>query len=134
MKVANSLLHIFLAVPDDWGTLRITTTNLLSQYAVSGRRTTLSCTVIVLPGLKPLPSLEWMGPNGTVVTDEGNQTIEVETRGRVTVLTLSFVPVITSDEGRYMCRANLSVPGIERQPPQLSTSFYLRVISKLIYQ
>ena len=122
---------ILLAVPDDWGTLRITT-NLSSRYAVSGRRTTLSCNVTVLPGLKLLPSLEWVGPNGTVVTDEGNQTIEVETQGRVTALSLSFVPVITSDEGRYMCRANLSVPGIERQPPLLFTSFYLHVISKLI--
>ena len=64
----------------------------------------------------------------------GNITVgEVETQGTISTLTLSFSPVLTSNGGKYECRAAISVSWMESQPPQLSALVNMPVISKSNY-
>ena len=85
-------------------------------------------------GMTLPPSVEWVGPDGTVLESEENVTIgEVETRGTISTFSLSFNPVLSSHGGHYTCRATVNVSWMDVQPPQLSTTFNMVVTSKLFY-
>ena len=84
-----------------------------------------------ITGMTIPPSIEWIGPDGTVLVSNGNVTVgEMETQGRVHTLSLSFHPVLSSQGGFYTCRATVNVPWMENQPAQLSTTFNMPVTSK----
>ena len=113
-------------VPDLWADINITGRN-----ALYGSEYTLLCTVRAITGMTLPPSIEWVGPDGTVLVSEGNVTVgEVETRGTVSTLSLSFHPVHSSQGGFYTCRATVNVPWMVDQPAQLSTTFNMPVTSK----
>ena len=72
-----------------------------------------------------------MGPDGGVVVSGGNITVgEVETQGTISTLTLSFSPVVSSNGGKYECRAAIFVPWMDSQPPQHTASVDMPVTSK----
>ena len=85
----------------------------------------------VITGMTLPPSVEWVGPDGTVLVSEENVTIgEVETRGIVSTLSLSFNPVLSSQGGNYTCRATVNVPWMAVQPPQISATINMVVTCK----
>ena len=117
-------------VPDNWAS--VVAGNSTGQNALHNTDYTLTCTVTAISGMNLAPSVEWVGPDGGVVVSGGNITVgEVETRGSISTLTLSFSPVLTSNDGRYVCRAAISVPWMDSQPPQHTASINLLVNSKL---
>ena len=92
---------------------------------------TLVCKVKVISGMNLPVRIEWVGPDGAVVRSEGNRTVgEVETQGTLSTLTLSFRPVFSSDGGRYTCRASITVPWMDTQPPRKSASITVIVKSE----
>ena len=118
--------NYYFLVPDLWADINITGRN-----ALYGSEYTLLCTVRAINGMTLQPSIEWEGPNGTVLMSEGNVTVgEVETEGTVSTLSLSFNPVHSSQVGYYTCRATVNVSWMENQPAQLSTTFNMPVTSK----
>ena len=87
-----------------------------------------------ITGMTLPPSVEWVGPDGTVLESEENVTIdEAETQGTIYNLSLSFNPVFSSQGGYYTCRATVNVPWMVMQPPQLSATFNMVVTCKQIY-
>ena len=121
----NSTLMFSPLVPHHWGNVSITTTHSASNVL------TLMCTVRPITGMRLVPSIEWVGPNGTVVESYGNRTVgELTTRGIVHTLSLSFDPFHSSYGGRYTCRAAVSVPWTDVQPPTISSSYDLPVIGE----
>ena len=63
--------------------------------------------------------MEWVGPDGSVVVSEENRTmVELRKNSYRYTLSLSFNPALSSDGGRYTCRANLLGPWMNVQPLQ----------------
>ena len=117
------------AVPDNWANVSIESEP--ENNALQGSEYTLLCTVRAITGMTLQPSMEWVGPDGTVLVNEENVTIdEVETRGTVSTLSLSFHPVHSSQGGFYTCRATVNVPWMVDQPDQISARFNMPVTSK----
>ena len=89
------------------------------------------CTVTGIPSMKLSPSVKWVGPDGDVIEEsDGNRTLgDVVTRGTVSTLSLTFNPVLSSDEGRYTCMASVNVPWMDRQPPSISNAIDMPVTS-----
>ena len=84
-----------------------------------------------ITGMRLPPSVEWVGPDGTVLESGENVTIgEVETRGTVSTISLFFHPVLSSQGGHYTCRATVDVPWMDVQPPQFSDTFNMVVTCK----
>ena len=122
------LTNICIAVPESWGIIGITTN---SRKALNGSNFTLFCTVRAISGMRLTPSMEWVGPDGTVVTNTGKRTVtEVKTRGTMSTFSLSFDPILTSDGGMYTCRAAINVPWMQRQPQQLNTTYDIPITSR----
>ena len=108
-------------VPYNWGSVSITTHSASNVL-------TLVCTVRPITGMRLIPSIEWVGPNGM---SDGNWTVgELMTRGTVHTLPLSFDSFDPSYGGRYTCRAAVSVPWMDVQPPTISSSYDLPVIGE----
>ena len=64
----------------------------------AGDSHTLQCTVTEIPHLAVQPTVELMGPGGSVATAMG------------LMLTHTVDPVKTSDAGQYTCRASVVIP------------------------
>ena len=157
MTILNYYLFI-IPVPDDWATVDIT--NSTNQNALHNTNYILTCTVMVIDGMNLDPTMEWVGPNGFVVPVESGTNITVSNTSRnpcddgwsasgsgssgsgsgsggcgsssdfKSFLILSFDPVLSSDGGRYTCRAAISVPWMATQPPVISSSVDMHVTSK----
>ena len=122
----NSILTLSsIPVPDDWATVDIT--NSTNQNALHNTNFALTCTVRVIPGMNLASSVEWVGPDGVVMmsnmslhsgsgsggsgSGESGSGFGSDSNSNSTfILTLSFNPVLSSDGGRYTCRAAISVP------------------------
>ena len=116
------------AVPSSWGSI----SRSQRGNALHGVQFTIQCTVNVNSGIRLHPLMEWVGSDGSVVESEENRTmVELRKSGlhRYT-LSLSFNPALSSDGGRYTCRANLSVPWMDVQPRLLQSSYDLTVNSE----
>ena len=114
---------------------------------------------MVIDGVNFDPIVEWVGPNGFVVESGTNITVSNTSRNPCdddgwsasgsgsggsgsgsggygsssdsrSFLILSFDPVLSSDGGRYTCRAAISVPWMATQPPAISSSVDMHVTSK----
>ena len=117
------------AVPDNWAYVTIESEP--EDNALHGSEYTLLCTARTITGMTLQPSMEWVGPDGTVLVNEENVTIgEVETQGTVSTLSLFFHPVLSSQGGFYTCRATVNVPWMVDQPDQISARFNMPVTSK----
>ena len=107
-------------VPDAWATIDIQ--NSTGENALNNTDYILTCTVTAIEGITLPVTVEWVGPDGDVVTSEGNRMVgEVEVQGRVSTLSLSFSPVYFTDGGNYTCRAAISVPWLSQQPQRMTT-------------
>ena len=116
------------AVPDEWATVDIQ--NSTGENALNNTDYILTCTVTVIEGITLPVTVEWVGPDGDVVTSEGNRMVgEVEVQGRVSTLSLSFSPVYFTDGGSYTCRAAISVSWLAQQSLQLSCTVEMPVTS-----
>ena len=112
-----------------WATVDIQ--NSTGENALNNTDYILTCTVTVIEGITLPVTVEWVGPDGDVVTSEGNRMVgEVEVQGRVSTLSLSFSPVYFSDGGNYTCRTAISVPWLSQQPQRMTT-VEMPVTSKL---
>ena len=80
-------------------------------------------------GINILPSIEWVGPNGTVVNSE-RVSITILNEESETVSTLRFSPLLVTDEGTYTCRGTLAAPQISTQPSVLASTINLVVGDK----
>ena len=122
------LSNICIAVPESWGIIGITTN---SKKALNGSNFTLFCTVRGIFGMRLTAAMEWVDPDGAVVMNTGKRTVtEVKTRGTMSTFSLSFDPILTSDGGMYTCRAAITVPWMQRQPRQLTTTYDIPITSK----
>ena len=87
---------------------------------------TLYCKAFIVqsnlaPALMQYAKLEWVGPDGEVMTNNSNITITeekegvVDGEGRRNILTstLTFNPMIFRREGEYTCRSKFDFPGGE---------------------
>ncbi len=122
-----SLQYYPYTVPDDWASVAIT--NPTGENALHGTEYTLLCTVTGIPGMTLPPSVEWVGTDGDVIEgSDGNRTVSaVMSQGTVSTLSLTFNPVLSSDGGKYTCRASINVPWMNNQPPIKSTSIHMPV-------
>ena len=119
----------FHAVPDEWATVSIH--NSTGENALNNTDYTLTCTVTVMEGMTLPVTVEWVGPDGSVVVSEVNRMVrEVEVQGRVSTLILSFSPVISEDGGKYTCRAAI-FPQWMSSPLQKLAMVDMPVTSKL---
>ena len=118
-----------LSVPDEWATVDIQ--NSTGENALNNTDYILTCTVTVVEGITLPITVEWVGPDGDVVTSEGNRMVgEVEVQRTVSTLSLSFIPVFSSDGGSYTCRAAISVPWVGSDPAQLQATVDMPVTSE----
>ena len=66
------------------------------------------------------PNIDWIGPDGTVVTSGQNVIVgNPVTSGSTTSRTLTFTSLSEADVGQYTCRNDLTTPS------SLSTSVFL---------
>ena len=79
-----------------------------SSVATAGDSLTLSCAVA--ENVVMTPFLQWLGPDGSVVSITGNPFVVTSNRGRVS--TVRFLPLHTSHGGSYSCRAFINNPGL----------------------
>ena len=79
-----------------------------SPLVTAGDSHTLSCAVAEDVVVTPL--LQWLGPDGSVVSNTGNPFVVTSNRGRVS--TVRFLPLHTSHGGSYSCRAIINSPGL----------------------
>ena len=73
--------------------------------SVAGDTVTLTCTVDV--SIQPI--VQWIHPNGTIVTNISGITVSLPERaGNITTLTLTFNPLSTSHGGPYTCQSEVN--------------------------
>ena len=65
--------------------------------------------VVVVDGQ---PNVIWLNPNGTEMTNTAEITLDSNTTGLITKLSLQFSSIDYSDIGNYTCRANLSLDDV----------------------
>ena len=125
-----AILSLFYAVPSNWGSIQIRAKS--RDAAQNGSVFTLLCTLEAIAGMTLPPTLQWVGPDGTVVRSDDNRTVVgmVRTQGTVSTISLSFNPVLTSDGGMYMCRAAVYVYWMSIQPRTLTTLYDMPVTGK----
>ena len=104
-----------------------------------------------IAGISLPVSIEWLLPDGTVATTQGNRTVgdviatnstlissKVEQTCGISPdyvsfssLSMTFDLVYNSDGGVYTCQATINVPWMKQQRQQLSTPIEIPVTSKI---
>ena len=64
---------ILLSVPDEWHRGTVGIQNSTGENALNNTDYILTCTVTIIEGITLPITVEWVGPDGDVVTSEGNQ-------------------------------------------------------------
>ena len=84
-----------------------------------------------MPGLDLPITVEWVGPDGVVMTSEGNRVLgEKEVEGTMRTLSLTFDPILASNGGDYTCRVSIFANWTKSQPPQHAVTVHIPVISE----
>ena len=96
--------------------LRFTVRPSLSSYEeipTAGRPLNITCTLesSYLVGLQNVPTLKWLDPSGTLVTNMTDITVEQRPHQNPS-LVLHIDPLRTSHAGVYMCLAELESPAV----------------------
>ena len=85
--------------------------------SVAGESYRIYCMVRAPTGLSILPEITWITPSGMEIHGEVNSTV---VGGSVVVTsTLTFIPLLTSQSGVYMCQASVQSPSL-LQPLNIS--------------
>ena len=71
-----------------------------SGVVIVGQTYSLTCSVMVVPGLVEEPTIMWTRGSGTLLSGSG------------TSLQLNFNPLLTSDSDVYTCRASIDITNI----------------------
>lgn len=79
---------------------------------IAGNLLTLTCSVTLLQALINMPSIQWVGPDGTEI---GNGTIVAVSDpsfldSSSLVVSVTYSPLRTSHGGQYRCVANVAIP------------------------
>ena len=107
-------MHTVIVPADDWATVEIDD---LNREPLHDNKHTLTCIVIVDPGLYYVPEVHWYHPDGSQVTMDGRvREGPQETAGLITKRKLFFLPVLHDDGGNYTCQAEVSIPWMPTQP------------------
>ncbi len=85
----------------------------------------------VIAGLALPVTIEWLHSNGSAVSND-RIVVHSTTVSRVTTLTMTFAPILTTDGGGYSCQASINVPWMDEQPPSIAESVHIPVTSKSI--
>ncbi len=83
----------------------------------------------VIEGVALPVTIEWLHSNGSAVANERIQ-IQSNTVSRVTTLTMTFMPIVTTDGDDYSCQATINVPWMDEQPPPRTASVHIPVTSE----
>ena len=100
----------------------------------AGQPLSLTCTVTILEYLIVSPQVEWMPPDGSVISTDGNPSSgqAAVVSGTVSTRNITFSPLQTSHAGRYTCWAYLIVPNLS-QSFNNSANNFIRVRCKFLY-
>ena len=77
--------------------------------------------------------MEWLHSNGSAVSND-RFVVHSTTVSRITTLTMTIAPILTTDGGKYSCQASVNVPWMDEQPPNIAESVHIPVTSKSISQ
>ena len=78
--------------------------------SVAGESYRIFCIVKAPTGLSTLPEITWTNPNGTETHGQVNNTVVGSSI--VVTSTVTFIPLLTSQSGVYMCQASLQSPSL----------------------
>lgn len=123
-----SYYHII--VPALWATVQL---GGYEDTALHGHNYTFYCTVTVIAGLALPVTMEWLHSNGSAVSNDRFM-VHSANVSRVTTLTMTVAPILTTDGGKYSCQASVNVPWMDEQPPNIAESVHIPVTSKSISQ
>ena len=72
----------------------------------------LTCTVTVVEYLIVCPQVEWIPPDGSVISSDGNPSVggAPVVSGTLSTCNITFTSLHTSHAGRYTCWAYLNIP------------------------
>ena len=78
----------------------------------AGEPLSLTCTVTVVEYLIVSPQVEWIPPDGSVISSDGNPSVggALVVSGTLSTRNITFSSLQTSHAGRYTCWAYLNVP------------------------
>ena len=72
---------------------------------------TMTCTVLFYLDLQAQPVFEWIGPDGTLIYNGSNITVQNHAVvSDTSVIALTFFPLSSSHGGEYSCVASIKVP------------------------
>ena len=100
----------------------------------AGQPLFLTCTVTVVEYLIVSPQVEWIPPDGSVISTDGNPSVggAPVVSGTLSTRNITFSSLQTSHAGRYTCWAYLNIPNLA-QSFNNSANNYVRVQCKLFY-
>ncbi len=125
------MFYYHIIVPASWATVQLG--GYEDTAALHGHNYTFYCTVTVIAGLALPVSMEWLHSNGSAVSNY-RFVVHSHTVSRVTTLTMTVAPILTTDGGKYTCQASVNVPWMDEQPPNIAESVHIPVTSKSISQ
>ncbi len=124
------MFYYHIIVPASWATVQL---GGYEDTALHGHNYTFYCTVTVIAGLALPVTMEWLHSNGSAVSNY-RFVVHSHTVSRVTTLTMTVAPILTTDGGKYTCQASVNVPWMDEQPPNIAESVHIPVTSKSISQ
>ena len=86
----------------------------LPPVTLAGSPLSLTCNVSVVEFLVMKPSVEWLGPNDSPISSDGNPSVIARpfVSGTLATYVVQFSSLRTSHVGQYSCHANLTIPNI----------------------
>ena len=100
----------------------------------AGQPLSLTCTVTVVEYLIVSPQIEWIPPDGSVISSDGNTSVgeaAVVVSGTLSTRNITFSSLQTSHAGRYTCWVYLNVPNLS-QSFNNSANNFVRVKCKFV--
>lgn len=99
----------------------------------AGHPLTLTCTVTIIENLVVPPVLEWLDPDGFLITmATGDPSVgETVVTGPVSTNVLSFQSVLPSHRGQYSCKATINIPTLP--PVETTQTTNVTVLGKVVY-
>ena len=84
--------------------------------SIAGQQYKLTCTVVKAEGVREDPTVQWRGPDGSVVERDSNIILDgPHTFGTTSTLTLTLNPLVPSHGGGYACQAGFGSPETSSQ-------------------
>ena len=78
--------------------------------SIAGQQYKLTCTVVKAEGVRDDPTVQWRGPDGSVVERDRILILDGHISGTTNTLTLTINPLVPSHGGGYTCWAGFGRP------------------------